>query len=110
MSDLINRQQAIDVLEEQLDYLFVLNKKDNPTAESKWYGVNWARNTIAKLPSAEPKVGKWVRITQDVGIGPHQYMCSECHRIIEYSSSESPQLLTMKYPYCHCGAKMERSE
>lgn len=52
---LINRQQAIDVLEKQLDYLFMLNKKDNPTAESEWYGINWARNTIAELPSAEPK-------------------------------------------------------
>lgn len=58
MSDLIYRQQAIDVLEEQLDFLFMLNKKDNPTAESKWYGVNWARNTIAELPSAEPKMGE----------------------------------------------------
>ena len=56
MSDLINRQQAMDVLEEQLDYLFMLNKKDNPTAESKWYGVNWARNTIAELPTAEPTI------------------------------------------------------
>lgn len=55
MSDLINRQQAIDVLEEQLDYLFMLNKKDNPTAESKWDGINWAKNTIAELPTAEPK-------------------------------------------------------
>ncbi len=56
MSDLINRQQAMDVLEEQLDYLLMLNKKDNPTAESKWYGVNQARNTIAELPTAEPTI------------------------------------------------------
>lgn len=53
MSDLINRQQAIDALEEQLDYLFMLNKQDNPTAVSKWHGVNWARNTIAELPTIE---------------------------------------------------------
>lgn len=52
MSDLINRQQAIDALEEQLDYL-MLNKKDNPTAESKWHGVNWARNMIAELPTID---------------------------------------------------------
>ena len=53
-SDLIRRQDAIDALEEQLDYLRTLNKDENPTAESKWYGVNWARNTIADLPSAQP--------------------------------------------------------
>lgn len=54
MSDLISRQSAVDALEEQLDYLQMLNKDENPKAESKWYGVNWARNTIADLPSAEP--------------------------------------------------------
>ena len=48
--ELISRQEAIDVLEEQLDYLQKLNKNENPTAESKWYGVNWAKNTIANLP------------------------------------------------------------
>ena len=48
--DLISRQDVIDVLEEQLDYLRTLNKNENPTAEGKWYGVNWARNTIADLP------------------------------------------------------------
>lgn len=52
-NDLISRQAAIDALEEQLDYLRRLNKNENPTAEDKWYGVNWARNTIADLPSAQ---------------------------------------------------------
>ena len=54
-NDLINRQDAIDALEEHLDYLQMLNKNENPTAEGKWYGVNWARNTIADLPSAQKK-------------------------------------------------------
>ena len=55
--DLISRQDAIDALEEQLDYLQMLNKNENPTAEGKWYGVNWARNTIADLSSAQKKGG-----------------------------------------------------
>ena len=53
--DLTSRQEAIEALEEQLDYLQMLNKDENPTAESKWYGVNWARNTIADLQSAQPE-------------------------------------------------------
>ena len=53
--DLISRQDAIDALEEQLDYLQMLNKNENPTAEGKWYGVNWARNTIADLPYKQNK-------------------------------------------------------
>lgn len=56
-NNLISRQEAIDVLEEQLDYLQSLNKNENPTAEGKWYGVNWARNTIADLPSVQKKGG-----------------------------------------------------
>ncbi len=78
MDDLISRQQATDALEEQLDYLQMLNKEDNPTAESNWYGVNWARNTIADLPSVQqwipvkkngvfPKEGETVLITNDKG-------------------------------------------
>lgn len=79
MSDLINRQQAIDVLEEQLDYLFMLNKKDNPTAESKWCGVNWARNTIAELPTIEErKVGHWIRTGRTNVYGGEELMCPFC--------------------------------
>lgn len=54
--DLISRKMAIDTLEKQLDYLQMLNKDENPKAESKWYGVNWARNVIADLPSAQPQI------------------------------------------------------
>lgn len=103
MSDLIRRDEAIRMLDEYIKpFVGLIGDMGS--------SINGAREIIKSIPTAEPKVGKWVRITQDVGIRPHQYMCSECHRIIEYSSSESPQLLIMKYPYCHCGAKMERSE
>lgn len=53
---------------------------------------------------AEPKVGKWIRITQ--GLVVEKYACSVCGRVIEDGESEA--LLFIKYPYCHCGAKMER--
>lgn len=73
------------------------------------HGDEWLFiNTINSLPTIEErKEGRWVRITQDVGLKTHQYMCTECHRIIEYSSFELPCLLEMKFPYCHCGAKMK---
>lgn len=65
MSDLISRQAAIDALEEQLDYLQMLNKNENPTAESEWYGVNWARNTIADLPPAQQWIPFSERLPKD---------------------------------------------
>ena len=107
MSDLINRQQAIDVLEEQLDYLFMLNKKDNPTAESKWYGINWARNTIAELPTAEPKVGRWIE-KDGMWCDDTTFSCSVCGE--EYELLEGTPI-DVGMNYCpNCGARMERSE
>lgn len=100
MSDLIDRQQAIDVLEKQLDYLFMLNKKDNPTAESKWYGINWARNTIAELPTAEPKMGRWLDHSDEGYV-----QCPFCGSLTTCEDNID------ELHYCfNCGAKMERSE
>ena len=75
-NDLISRQDAIDALEEQLDYLQMLNKNENPTAEGKWYGVNWARNTIADLPykQNERPQGHWIVESELKCL----YYCSNC--------------------------------
>ena len=97
MSDLINRRDAIDALEEQLDYLNMLNKDENPTAESNWYGVNWARNTIADLPSADQKHGKWLRKTFG---GYSIVQCSVCRSIFLENNG--------KWNFCpNCGARMD---
>lgn len=78
--DTISRQDAIDAFEEHLDYLQMLNKDENPTAESKWYGVNWARNTIADLPSAQPerKKGEWIDDGFKEEWWGEQFTCSIC--------------------------------
>ena len=59
---------------------------------------------LAKLSSvnSQPKTGHWIRITN--GAMKEKYICSECARQIEDDGIEG--LLTIKYPYCHCGAKM----
>ena len=54
----------------------------------------------------EPKHGKWIRITQ--GADPGIYMCPFCHRTIENYGVES--LLSIRYPYCHCGARMDEEQ
>ena len=78
-NDLISRQDAIDALEEQLDYLQMLNKNENPTAEGKWYGVNWARNTIADLPykQNERPQGEWEDYDNTF------YKCPDCGYLLE---------------------------
>jgi hypothetical protein len=108
--DLISRHAAIDALEEQLDYLQVLNKDENPTAESEWYGVNWARNTIADLPSAQPerKTGHWERHNiyygDDVsGYIDPEWRCSECGGQANVNALCMYDLTD----FCpHCGADM----
>lgn len=46
--------------------------------------------------------GKWIRITQ--GATPEKYICPFCNRTIESYGLE--ELLSIRYPYCHCGADM----
>ena len=107
--DLISRQDAIDALEEQLDYLQMLNKNENPTAEGKWYGVNWARNTIADLPykqNERPK-GEWIEkvYTTKVGYGyltSHDIVCSVCGE--DNDDIEGTPQMTKFCP--NCGADM----
>lgn len=50
----------------------------------------------------ERKKGEWIRITQ--GAMPEQYICPYCHRTVESHGVE--ELLSIRYPYCHCGADM----
>ena len=107
-NDLISRQDAIDALEEQLDYLQMLNKNENPIAEGKWYGVNWARNTITDLPykqNERPK-GEWYKTGQSF-INPNKfknYGCSNCFY-------ELDEHIRIKPNFCpNCGADMRGEE
>ena len=106
MGDLINRQDAIDALEEQLDYLQTLNKNENPTAEDKWYGVNWARNTIADLPPAQKK-GEWITredmdfLDENKVVHKH-FQCNKCGFIHDFIDGHTSQ-----YSFCpNCGVDM----
>lgn len=91
--DLISRQAAID-------------------AYGDWYVeegteegfIGTVKQLLEKLPSAQPErmKGKWIRITQ--GAMPEQYICPFCHRTVGTYGVE--ELLSIQYPYCHCGADM----
>ena len=103
-NDLISRQDAIDALEEQLDYLQMLNKNENPTAEGKWYGVNWARNTIADLPykqNERPK-GEWL----DEKFVAFHLTCNQCGCNLRRQKNEVFEG-DFDYNFCpNCGADM----
>ena len=84
MSNLIDRQAAIDRIDEALKRVF-----KEPCGEA----------ILAKLPSAQPerKKGKWLWRTSDI------YECSECgHRTHVDECMEEPM-----YDWCpYCGARM----
>ena len=64
-------------------------------------------NAIDKLPAAdvqEVRHGRWVLITKD-GIVPAEFLCSVCGRKISHSGVKD--MVSIHYPYCHCGAKMD---
>ena len=81
--DVISRQEVLDLVNADWKY-------ENLEAD------------IASLPlvTPQPKMGHWI-IIDDC----EQFIakCSECGRI------EDSRMIS-KYPYCHCGAKMIKSE
>ena len=63
----------------------------------------WNKVIRQALADAQPKrTGKWIKITK--GAMREKYMCSICGRTIEEDGIE--RLVPIKYPFCHCGAKM----
>lgn len=57
------------------------------------------RNGIEKLPSAEPKKGRWYIVDEPVK-GNGLYECSECYGVEDEQTEFCP----------YCGAKMEVTE
>lgn len=54
------------------------------------------------------KHGRWIKITND-WVDDAQYVCSCCGRLLTVSNRLT-ELVSMSYPYCHCGAKMDGKE
>ena len=112
VGDYISRQAAIDavcmewcnVKHQDCKHPFDVEKDDYYWCD----GCETVLRTLPDLPPAQPerKKGKWVRITQ--GAMPEQYICPFCHRTVEAYGVE--ELLSIRYPYCHCGADMRGEE
>ena len=48
---LIDADELKKVYDERITYLYKLNKKDNPSRESRICATNWCGNTIDELPT-----------------------------------------------------------
>ena len=89
----MTKQKAIEELNNIKKYNYTLM----PTEV-----LDMAIEALSEPLQPERKKGKWVRITQ--GAMPEQYICPFCHRTVEAYGVE--ELLSIRYPYCHCGADM----
>lgn len=81
---------------------YALDKAIETIEQTTWIPIECNIN-IRNLPFIKPQTGHWIRITNG-GAMKQIYLCSVCHRQIEDDGIEA--LITIKYPYCHCGAKM----
>lgn len=48
---LIDANELKKIYDERITYLYTLNKKDNPSRESKINATNWCINTVDELPT-----------------------------------------------------------
>ncbi|MBR2677616.1 MAG: hypothetical protein IKE28_11990 [Solobacterium sp.] len=93
MTDLINRQTAIDALLEK-------GQKSRRYKLGEIWELNFdeIREALATVPSTQPKKGKWIE--KSIG-GEHFDFCSECG----YVEGDAPN------NYCpYCGADMRGEE
>ena len=71
--------------------------------------IKAVKQILENTPTAdveEVKHGEWKhkRATID---GNHYFCCSECGREVSVNMYDNPSV-TRFYPYCHCGAKMDK--
>ena len=96
MNDLISRQAAIDAL--HMDTSIIPFKKAREYADAT---ISEIRNRLEKLPSAQPKKGKWIDETfKPWGLVYHPYKCDQCGEHSEADSNFCP----------NCGTDMRQRE
>ena len=88
----------------------LLKRVDQSWQNAGLHGVDYHKFKywVRFMPTieAEPKHGRWIPVTK--GAIKEIYICSRCHRKIE--DDGIPALIPIRYPYCHCGAKMDEVE
>ena len=95
MSDLIDRQAAIDAL--HMDTSIIPFKKAREYADAT---ISEIRNRLEKLPSAEPKRGKWIKTARWGRV----YYCDQCRNYLDFDGVNAGRGSTNFCP--NCGADM----
>lgn len=79
----------------------------------------WFNHFISKIPTADVAPVVHAHWEYEVSRGSKRsirfyYRCTNCGRVVIFHSDElcsrDDKYVQKAYPYCHCGAKMERKE
>ena len=101
MSDLINRADAIEAMDERWGDIKRTNKRVAKGHEAVYLDM---RATISALPSADAVQGNWI----DIDNYYRMATCSRCHKVTMF---EKWGECTKAYDFCpNCGARMEANE
>ena len=105
MSDLIDRQKAIEALDFEIVHMIGFSNDEknitNPFAQYN-KGLEDGIKAIRALPSAEPerKKGKWSNYKDE-------HSCSVCHCVVIQENWDDD----IRYDYCpYCGAEVGKGE
>lgn len=95
MSDLISRKKLLEQIQ-----------ADSEGKEGQ-YGDDWLFiDTINAIPTAEPKVGKWIELNKNED-GTHNIQCTYCRGCIKSKGHANSFHTAKHFSYCpHCGAEM----
>ena len=82
------------------------------TRHTTWYEFyQKVMTAVEKLPSAEPKRGKWIYGEDSMADGVDGYRCDHCGFFIPWDYTHKSIDYIKGYNYCpNCGAKMEATE
>lgn len=97
MNNTINRDTVLDLINDV--------KRANGFKDYSYYEYLFDQVDNMPMSVLENNVGKWLKEETIHGWDGFSYQCSECGRSI-HLDTEVEDLTD--YPYCHCGAEMER--
>ena len=95
MADLIDRQAAIDTVRSYM--------ADNWIEDSDWH-ANGIAYEIKRLPTAEPKTGRWEKMEARGRV----YRCNQCGNFLDFDGVNVGRGDANFCP--NCGARMEGEE
>lgn len=81
----------------------VLQEKVFHNLTDEFYGAMQVLDELEPADVVRVRHGKWLPIVSY----NNTYKCSECGRLL-VDITDGLKMVAKHYPYCHCGAKMER--